>query len=66
MGGGGFKAGLPACRKMARLVLKQTLADLNLPLMKLNRHESIQVKFLNGTAKTEAAMNEDQKTKEFL
>jgi hypothetical protein len=41
------------------------LADLNLPLMILNRHGLIQVKFLNGAARTEVAMNEDQKTKEF-
>ena len=65
MGGGGFKAGLPACRKMARLVLKQVLADLNLPLMTLNRLGSIQLKFLNGAAETEAAINEGQNNKEF-
>jgi hypothetical protein len=65
MGGDGFKVGLPACRKMARLALKQVLADLNLPLMILNRHGSIQLKFLNGAARTEAAMNEGQNNKEF-
>jgi hypothetical protein len=50
---------------MARLALKQVLADLNLPLMILNRHGSIQLKFLNGAARTEAAMNEGQNNKEF-
>ena len=65
MGGGGFKAGLPAWQTMARLALKQALADLNLPLMILNRHGSIQVKFLNGAARIEAVMNEGQKNKEF-
>ena len=65
MGGGGFKAGLLACRKMARSVSKQPLADLNLPLIILNRLGLIQVKLLNGAARAEVAMNKGQKTKEF-
>jgi len=42
---------------MARLALKQALADLNLPLMILNRHGSIQVKLSNGEARPEMAID---------
>ena len=63
MGGGDFKVGLLACRKMASLVLRQALDDLTLPLIILNRRGLIQLKFLNGAARTEVVMNEDQKTK---